>query len=112
MTRACTLIASIVTASLLAGTASAQAPTRPEILQPEQMFETLRKLMDQMKPQIDDALKMMQDFEHLDDPRNYHLPEVQPNGDIIIRRREGAPDFRQKAPTDEEQVEPKDGVRT
>ena len=56
MTRACTLIASIVTASLLAGTASAQAPTRPEILQPEQMFETLRKLMDQMKPQIDDAL--------------------------------------------------------
>ncbi|MEM7190442.1 MAG: hypothetical protein AAF439_12595 [Pseudomonadota bacterium] len=105
------VIAAVLAAAVSVPQAAAQSQTRPEILQPEEMFEALRKLMDEMKPHIGDAMKMMQEFEHLDDPRHYHLPEVLENGDIIIRRREEAPEFKRDG-ADEQEPGIGKGIRT
>jgi hypothetical protein len=50
----------------------------------------------------------------IDDPRHYQMPEILPNGDIIIRRREDAPALGPEeapgapgAPAED----PEDGVR-
>ena len=54
----------------------------------------LRDLMDELSPALDQAMRLFQGLEQIDDPMNYDLPEVLPNGDIIIRRRLDAPPFR------------------
>ena len=53
----------------------------------------MKELLQDMQPALDDAMKLMQQFKAMDDPRHYQLPEVMPNGDIIIRRREDAPAY-------------------
>ncbi|EEW25130.1 hypothetical protein [Rhodobacter ferrooxidans] len=54
-----------------------------------------RGLMDEMEPALDDMAKAMAEAEPvmremlrlMGDIRNYHAPEMQPNGDILIRRK-------------------------
>ena len=53
---------------------------------------------------------MMESFGAMGDPRHYHLPEVLPNGDIIMRRREDAPAY--EAPEAEEKPAIDKGIRT
>lgn len=79
----------------------------------------LRGLMEEMEPAIDDFRGLidemgpaMQDFatqmgpllsemlERVDDLRNYQQPDFLPNGDIIIRRKPGAPPFEPPAMDD------------
>lgn len=76
-------------------TAPAFADEQPTMEQ--RLQEALRGFMDDMKPALDDALdetlKFFDAFGTIDDPRHYDLPEVLPNGDIIIRRRDDAPAF-------------------
>lgn len=80
----------------------ASAQSTPEIRLPEKLDRALRDMMDAMKPTIDDAFDAMKDFQVIDDPRHYEMPEVLPNGDIIIRRNPDAPKF---TPPGEEQKE-------
>lgn len=61
-------------------------------------IEELRGLAEEMGPQMQlFAEEMGPAFAELmatmDDLRNYEAPEILPNGDIIIRRREAAPEF-------------------
>lgn len=69
-------------------------------------MDDLRGLADQIEPALQDfADKMGPAFIRLmavvDDIGNYDMPEFLPNGDIIIRRSEGAPPFAPPAVTPE-----------
>ena len=103
------------------------AATTPAMADPEsddddklRLNDVFRKLLDEMKPQLeelieeaqphlDSMMQMMDKLRAMDDPRHYQLPEVLPNGDIIIRRRPDAPPY---TPKDPEQDEAERGVKT
>lgn len=101
-----------------AGTVLAQSPE--ELRLPERMDRALREMMDSMKPVLDDVLDYMRSFEVIDDPRHYEMPEVLPNGDIIIRRSDDAPPFAPADPPEPAEpeneealpIEPEEGIRT
>ena len=57
----------------------------------EQLDEVFRGLMEQMKPALDELLETLEVLEGIDSIKHYERPEILPNGDIIIRRREDAP---------------------
>jgi hypothetical protein len=57
----------------------------------EQLDEALRGLIEQMKPALDEFLGTLEVLEGIDSIEHYRRPEILPNGDIIIRRREDAP---------------------
>ena len=68
----------------------------------EGMGLILEGLMDEMRPIIEEARPYFEDEilpflnrmgELMDDLSSYELPEVLPNGDIIIRRSEDAPEY-------------------
>ena len=60
----------------------------------EQLGPQLKELQKEMQPALDDAKRLMEQFRAMDDPPPYQMPEVLPNGDIIIRRREDAPPYK------------------
>jgi hypothetical protein len=108
-------------AALLAGSI-VPASTEPEdeFRLPERIDRALRDMMEDVKPTLDEALEYLRSFGAMDDPRHYEMPEILPNGDIIIRRREDAPEFDPDAspnapgapPADDLPDEPEKGVRT
>lgn len=73
----------------------------------------LRGLMNEMEPALDEMGEAMTQLgaemgpaftmllSQIDDMRNYDAPEVLPNGDIIIRRRDGAPTYEPDLETGE-----------
>ncbi|MHA1528230.1 MAG: hypothetical protein ACTSVG_04380 [Alphaproteobacteria bacterium] len=79
----------------------------------EQLDDVLRDLMEQMKPALDELLETLEVLEGVDSIKHYQSPEILPNGDIIIRRREDAPPLPHPLPRDDgkDQGE-KPGVRT
>jgi len=82
-------------------------PSGPETRLPEKLDKALRDMMETMKPALDDLLDTLEVFEQIDSLENYERPEVLPNGDIIIRRRDEAPEWQPpEAPEGKE-----DGVR-
>lgn len=85
--------------------APALAESGADLRLPEDLDRTLRQMMKELKPALTEMFRLMDQFEGIDDPRHYKLPEVLPNGDIIIRRRPDAPPFRRRpdgAPPDDE----------
>jgi len=92
-----------------AGTAKAEEDRRGPLA--DDLDQVLRQMMKDLKPAWDEAVGMLRSFEAIDDPRHYQLPEILPNGDIIIRRRPDAPDYaphpQQQAPAPSED----EGVR-
>ena len=97
----------------------ATAQTAEEPTLPEQLDRALRDMMEGVQPTLEEALEYMRSFGAIDDPRHYELPELLPNGDIIIRRREDAPAFRPDAPDAPDEApagdlpfDPKQGIRT
>jgi len=86
------LVAAILVLGLGAPqTASAQNPRDLA----EDLADALEELFERMQPALDEALDLMQKF-GIDDPGHYRAPEILPNGDVIIRRREDAPPFRRE----------------
>ena len=83
----------LILAICLVAAPMAHAQSTPELRLPEDLDETLRKMMDELKPALKQMFEYMESFEGVDDPRYYELPEVLPNGDIIIRRRPDAPPY-------------------
>ncbi len=81
----------ILAATVIFGAVPAGAQSELEI--PEELDRAFRDMLEDMKPLLDDALEFMEGFGGIDDPRHYLLPEVLPNGNIIIRRRPDAPDY-------------------
>lgn len=102
--------------ALVGGTALAQEPEpdrgwgwgddgdweRDEI--PDRLDETLRGLLDRMKPALEDMFEMLGLMEQIDNPLNYEKPIILPNGDILIRRSPDAPDWD----PERENTEPED----
>jgi hypothetical protein len=74
----------------IAGPAAAPAAAS-DLGLPERLDRTLRDLMQGVQPTLEDALDYMRSLGAIDDPLAYEMPEVLPNGDIIIRRRPDAP---------------------
>lgn len=93
-------------------TSPAPAPDPEELRLPQALDRACREMMQKMKPALDDALDYMRGFSGVDDPRNYELPEVLPNGDIIIRRRDDAPPFDPDLDEGEEDPAAEEGIRT
>lgn len=88
---------------------------------PDRMERALRDMMQGMEPAFDQALDYMRRLGAIDDPLNYQMPEVLPNGDIIIRRRPDAPALEPDGPpagpdappppADDPPGDPEEGVR-
>lgn len=77
----------------------------------EQLEPQLKELQRDMQPALEESLRLMEQFRAMDDPRHYQMPEVMPNGDIIIRRREDAPPY--EAPeTPETGPQPDGSIKT
>ena len=51
----------------------------------------LQGMMDEMRPHMAEIARFTQFFEQLGDLNDYAAPEILPNGDILIRRKPGAP---------------------
>ena len=75
----------------------------------ERLDEVFRDLMEQMKPALDELLETLEVLEGIDSIEHYQRPEILPNGDIIIRRRENAPPLPHD---DSEEPGEEPGVRT
>lgn len=67
---------------------------------PRQLGDMWQEFMDQVAPSVEQTLDMLEGLGTIDDLRNYHPPERLPNGDIILRRREDAPDLSPDAGPD------------
>jgi hypothetical protein len=75
----------------------------------EELDRAFRGLMEKMKPALDEFLDTLEVLEDIDSIEHYERPEILPNGDIIIRRREDAPPLPHD---DDEDSESDPGVRT
>ncbi|SES25990.1 hypothetical protein SAMN04490244_108157 [Tranquillimonas rosea] len=82
--------AMIATASLTPATAQEGDIEEGASLLERGALMLLRGLMDELQPAMRDMVDALQGLD-IDDLSLYHAPEVMPNGDIIIRRREDAP---------------------
>ncbi len=102
------LTAGLAIAPAYGGTEDSGADTEDRPLS-EQLDEVFRDLMEQMKPALDELLETLEVLEGIDSIEHYERPEILPNGDIIIRRREDAPPLPRPLPHDDGE-EP--GVRT
>ena len=88
------LAAGLAIAPAYGGSAGTEAGTEDRPLS-EQLDEVFRSLMEQMKPALDELLETLEVLEGIDSIEHYQRPEILPNGDIIIRRREDAPPLPQ-----------------
>lgn len=91
------LAAAVLTTALIVPSAGVPDEPRsilPELQLPDRMDDALRQMMDELKPALDETMRLMEGFKAMGDPRHYHMPEILPNGDIILRRKEDAPPFR------------------
>ena len=88
----------VIAVFLTAGSPGAMAQSSPELRLPEDLDEKLREMMEELKPALREMLEYIETFKGIDDPRYYGLPEVLPNGDIIIRRRPDAPPYVPREP--------------
>lgn len=86
--------------------AAGETDPLPEALR-ELFGNVMRHLGPELDNALDEALDLMQGLEGLGDPRQYEMPEVLPNGDIIIRRRKDTP----RSPSEAKPAGPDDGVR-
>ncbi len=106
------LAACLAIAPAYGGSAGHEADTGNRPLS-EQLDEAFRGLMEKMKPALDELLETLEVLEGIDSIEHYERPEILPNGDIIIRRREDAPPLPRddgEEPGEDPAAEP--GVRT
>jgi len=57
----------------------------------ETLDDALQGLIDQMKPAFEDLVETFKVLEEIDSIEYYESPEILPNGDVLMRRREDAP---------------------
>jgi len=93
------------------GQSPGPAPSSPEFRIPEELDQAFREMIDKLRPALEEMMKTMRVFEDIDGIENYEMPEVLPNGDIIIRRRDDAPPWP-PGETAPEADPPGDGVKT
>jgi hypothetical protein len=99
----------ILVTGLAFAPAHAGSPDADEPRLSEELDQIFRNLIEQMKPALDELLETLEMLENIDSIEHYERPEIQPNGDIIIRRREDAPPLPN---TDTDEPETGPSVRT
>jgi hypothetical protein len=57
----------------------------------ETLDDAIQGLFDQMKPTFEGLIETFKVLEEIDSIENYENPEILPNGDVIMRRREDTP---------------------
>ncbi len=105
------VFAAVIAASLSAPAAQADTNSLPETLRElERQAEDLlgpeaRAAVESLLPMIETLMQRLPML--IDNLPQYELPEVMPNGDIIIRRKRKLPKINPDAPP-----LPKDGIKT
>ena len=87
----------------------AESPDAEERPLSKELDQIFRDMIEQMKPALDELLDTLEVLEGIDSIEHYERPEILPNGDIIIRRRDDAPPLPEN---DGEEPETGPGVRT
>ena len=106
------MIRIIALSALLAAPSTVASAQTLENL-PDELENALRQMMEDLQPALDEAMKLFKEFETNYDPRHYETPEILPNGDIIIRRRPDAPDYKPAPPeTEPGETEPDGSIKT
>jgi len=85
------LALSILTVGLAMAPAHVGAEESDERSLSETLDDALQGFMEQMKPAFEELVETFKVLEEIDGIEYYERPEILPNGDIIIRRREDAP---------------------
>lgn len=98
-----------LTAGLAVLPAQAGSPEAEERPLSEELDTLFREMIEKMKPALDELLETLEVLENIDSIEHYERPEIMPNGDIIIRRRDDAPALPEN---DGEEPETGPGVRT
>lgn len=116
-------LAPVLAASLVLGLAIPAAPadahphdpSEPDAPLSERIEGIFRDLMESVEPTIDELRETLRVFERIDSLEHYESPEILPNGDIVIRRREDAPPYEPpQSPEEAPDAQPRDlgpGVR-
>lgn len=94
-------LALVLALAIPLGPAMAQDPPSGDVEEGMTLLEQgaqllLRGMMSEMEPALDDMAKAFEDAQPMlrelmaamDDITNYHPPEIMPNGDIILRRKQ------------------------
>ena len=95
-----------VLASLVLAAALAASPARAEPAEEtekplsERLEEAIRGLVEAVEPTLEQLRDTFAVFERIDSLEHYEEPEILPNGDIVIRRKEGAPPFEPGEPAE------------
>ena len=95
--RSCSVSAAIgaaMTCLALSSPALADPGEAGELALPELLERGLTRLLDEIAPSMDELADQMKDLP------DYHLPEILPNGDIIIRRKRPEAPGDPSAPVD------------
>ena len=81
-------------------------------------------MMREVGPTIEGLGALIETLDRVDSLENYEKPEILPNGDIVIRRKPGAPPLQlpepeaepelgpEAAPPDEDAPDPSPGIKT
>ncbi len=96
-------------AALAAAPAQAQSEGEAEKPLSERLEEAIRGLVESVEPALEQLRDTFAVFERVDSLEHYEKPEILPNGDIIIRRKEDAPAYE---PAQPEAPESEPGLRT
>ena len=117
MRRPLVLGAIILGAALVAAPVHAQSGSEAERPLSERLEEAIRGLVDAVEPTLQQLRDTFAVFERVDSLEYYEEPEILPNGDIIMRRKEDAPPFEPETPAEPEgepgaEPGPGPGIRT
>jgi hypothetical protein len=75
----------------------------------EELDRIFRGMIESVRPALDQILETLEVLEDIDGIEHYERPEILPNGDIIIRRRDDAPPLPD---SDAEEPDSGPGIRT
>jgi hypothetical protein len=103
------LAISTLAVGLAIAPAYAGSPDPEERPLSEELNHIFRQMIEQMKPALDELMETLEVLENIDSIEHYERPEILPNGDIFIRRRDDAPPLPE---SDDEQPEVEPGIRT
>ncbi len=102
-----------VAAVLVAAPAHAQSDGEAEKPLSERLEEAIRGFVESVEPALEQLRDTFAVFERVDSLEHYEQPEILPNGDIIIRRKEDAPPYEPAEPSEPDADPGADpGIRT
>lgn len=94
------LAALVLAATLAASPLRAEPAEEPEKPLSERLEEAIRGLVESVEPTLEQLRDTFAVFERIDSLEHYEDPEILPNGDILMRRKDDAPPFEPEEPAE------------